>query len=73
MGNFPRNEFGEKSDSAKAILVCVHLSQLTSTFFLVKIQPEYINIHLLVVPNSTIFDDDGFFFHVYNKLHNNSS
>ena len=33
-----------------------------------KIQPEYINIHLLVVPNSTIFDDDGFFFHVYKKF-----
>ena len=35
-----------------------------------KIQPEYINIHLLVVPNSTIVDDDGFFFQIGYKLHN---
>ena len=35
-----------------------------------KIQPEYINIHLLVVPNSTNVDDGFFLFCHYSSLSN---
>ena len=47
MTQFSHTQKELDSDSAKAILVCIHLSQLNiDNIFLVKIQPEYINIHI---------------------------